>query len=363
MQIGSAQSEDSKVDASSSLEAVNDGLGGEKALRGWWRAKCDPSDGRMPLIDLTRLALAMSVMLSHTVWQIKMWPVPAPVWAVASFLAISGYFVLQSYERSEGWRHFAIKRVLRVMPAFVVALMIVFFSQGWHSVWLALRTYLTLGTAGPPSSNGVLWSLALEEVAYAVLAVLFTLGAYKAKWPIWIAFFVSCCVVYWAHSRTLHTPAIYANINVIPSFFAGNLIYVYREQMAKYWKVAPALTFLTLLHWDMHTAEFKMKNPILGLCLGVGLVWWFTNWRPKLPKLPDFSYSIYIYHLAWVDVITHRGLPFTREVFLVPLAVACIASWYLVESPALGLKKRLGMRSARRAAASVDIRIATPSEA
>jgi len=142
-------------------------------------------------VDYARLALALSVCLYHTQGTYHLWPKGYDVvWAVPAFLAISGYYVLQSYEQSVSWREFIKKRVLRIAPAFAVSLAVVGSAV---NVWPTLISYGSLGLIQPKGwANIPVWSLGAEEVAYALLVILFTLGAYKRVWPIWIGFAVRC---------------------------------------------------------------------------------------------------------------------------------------------------------------------------
>jgi peptidoglycan/LPS O-acetylase OafA/YrhL len=64
--------------------------------------------------------------------------------------------------------------------------------------------------------------------------------------------------------------------------------------------------------------------------MGAGLI---SLRAAKMPRIPDLSYGIYIYH-APLFALLHMPL----WEFFPLLAVFCAASWYLVEKPALRLK-------------------------
>ena len=77
---------------------------------------------RFPAFDWVRLFLAGFVAVLHTLNNFYGRSHTGPHYvgmtiAVPGFLAVSGFCVLQSYERSQGWLHFAWKRVCRIMPA------------------------------------------------------------------------------------------------------------------------------------------------------------------------------------------------------------------------------------------------------
>jgi len=147
----------------------------------------DGSPKRDNFVDYARLGLALSVCLYHTRATYHLWPQGySVVWAVPAFLALSGWYVLHSYEWSATWREFIRKRVVRVVPAFVASLALV---ASMVSVWPTLISYGSLGLIQPKGwTNIPVWSFSVEEVAYGLLAVLFVIGAYRRVWPICIAF-------------------------------------------------------------------------------------------------------------------------------------------------------------------------------
>src|SRR5579862_1792634 len=91
-------------------------------------------------------------------------------WAVPSFLAISGYYVLDSYARSGSWKEFIKRRILRIFPALLVSLALIAAFAGPAESGKTFLYYLSCGLWGS-SYNGVVWSLGAEEVAYLLLAI------------------------------------------------------------------------------------------------------------------------------------------------------------------------------------------------
>lgn len=286
-------------------------------------------------VDYARLGLALSVALSHLPY--GLWPSNGyrPLWAVPAFLSISGFYVLRSYERSDSWRQFIKKRLLRIMPAFTVSLLIVAAAGGAFAVLEVLKCYASLGLApeSPHLMNAASWSLGAEEVAYGILAVLFTLGLYRAKWPIWIAFGLSCILLA-AMPVDSHLRGV---LNIVPAFFAGSLAYIHRDRLkGQEWPLglliplaivgAIWLTWGTRWHW------------IPGVCIGVGVL---AIRGLRLPKLPDLSYGCYIYHLPLFFLLLKvEGNKGSAPLYLGLLALFCAGSWYLIEKPALRLKAR-----------------------
>jgi peptidoglycan/LPS O-acetylase OafA/YrhL len=297
-------------------------------------------------VDWFRLGLALSVVIFHINRWYGPWP---PVhywvdWAVPAFLAISGFYVLRSYEQSANWLEFIWKRVLRIVPAFLVSLALVAVAGGVKAALYVLYFYATLGIPRNPGLNVPVWSLGAEEIAYGVLAILFTLGAYRKVWPIWVAFSISIVVAtFWV--------SISARVSLgclPPCFFAGSLIYLYRDKVRPnpYWGIV--LVGIALLmppfYWLVPTPAYRW---VPGVLMGTGIL---LLREVKMPRIPDLSYGCYVYHMPLVYLVKAPAI----EYFPV-LAGFCALSWYGIEKPALRLKRRGGGKvSAEHAASSAE---------
>jgi len=275
------------------------------------------SVGRDNLVDYARLGLALAVCLRHTS---PYWPLYPVQWAVQAFLAISGFYVLRSYEQSASWREFIKKRVLRVGPAFAISLFLV---ACIGSVPLVLRYYATLGlTSATHVVNGPVWSLGAEELAYVLLAVLFALGAYRRVWPIWLLFGLSCGFMFLGHGSYMRPIAL------LPSFFAGSLVYLYRDRFGS------SVLWIALIPVGFAVSILPvgaLSAFLPGIMLGAAIL---GARRVTMPRIPDLSYGCYIYH---VPLFALLGNPSTW-VFVPALLGVCAISWYLIEKPALRLK-------------------------
>jgi peptidoglycan/LPS O-acetylase OafA/YrhL len=288
------------------------------------------------LIDYARLGLALSVCMVHLALHgyFKRSPAYNPTWAVPGFLCISGFYVLRSYERSASWADFAVRRCLRIFPAFAVSLALSTLLGGWSTIAPTLLFYVTAGNVvSGPVYNGIVWSLGAEEIAYIALALLFTIGAYKAVWPIWLAFALSCVVSTYFCGRS--DQIIMRQAEIVPAFFAGSLFYIYRARVLSPY-VGAALVAIALISsvkicgsGDPHLFSLKWTA---GVELGVGIL---ILRKIKMPKIPDISYSIYIYHIPLLI-----ALKATLPVFFASLTAFCFASWFFIEKPALKLKDR-----------------------
>lgn len=277
---------------------------------------------RYPLFDVFRLLLALEVVRYHAVY-----PSPLLLPAVPAFLALSGFLVLQSFEHSRSWGHFAWKRACRIVPAFLLMLVLVYALFGASDVGRVLAFWATLGQNGDKPVNGPVWSLGWEELYYVLLGCLFTLGAYKRLWLI-VLFAVLASV--FSLAAWNYVPGGFSRwpIPLASAFFIGNAMYLLRDKLASFrWLGVPLLGAGAYVE---ATTQFSALSTLLVapglLLLAVGFG------RSMKWRVPDLSYGCYIYHRP-LSYAFGFGLTFGLA-----LTAICVGSYYLVEKPALAFK-------------------------
>lgn len=310
--------------------------------------------GRNPNFDWLRLFLAASVTYFHAGaysrgvngQDVPWGAIPFPM--VPTFLALSGFLMLDSIARSHGWLDFWRKRALRILPALIAALLLSWLAWGWHvGVLGSLATYFGGGYLFGAQGDGSLWSLLWEEIAYALMAILVALSVYKRPRAIWAALVVSCVV---ALHYNQHEP-IWRLANLAPALFTGNLVRIYRNRIARWdWRIILAATvaITTALKVMGVPPQSWFMVPVgaalaLSLCLTM----------PNLPRLPgDISYGLYVFHDP-IFALVARISPATFGSFVLLgapclVVIACL-SWVIVEHPALRLKKKTTRNAGDRA--------------
>ncbi len=257
---------------------------------------------------------------------------------VSIFFVISGYLVTASYRRDP--KTYLIKRILRIEPGLIaslvvtVALLALVTTAPAAEYWPAAGMYVLRNALLYPATydlpgvfatvpiagvvNGVLWTLRLEFTFYVVLMLI------RAR-PALIYLLAAGCAVVWLYLRfttpdwaaeTL-TRIAYLGARNGFLFFAGAAVCLIR------WKPPLWLGGVSALAFPF-AGPLALPTAVLGLA------------RPgKLPA--DLSYGVYIYAFPiqqWLAMQGRLNLA-TAILSVIPFAVA---SWFLVERPALKLK-------------------------
>jgi len=299
--------------------------------------------GRYPNFDLLRLLLAAEVAFVHA-WAAvdESFNWAGYVMAVPAFLAISGFLVLQSYTETGSWRVFIRKRALRLFPALILAFLLSFLLLGEDVMFNSILTWISGGLFTPNGSTNVpLWSLAWEELAYLMLAVLWLLGAYKRPFWIWVLWFGSIMLVWGTGHLAPHTQIIFF---LAPAFFTGNLMYLYRQSLLNVHPLIPWVAFYVMLQWRFVPDAQLFGGAALLLVQAFAVVWAGMAGARVIPfKFPDISYGMYIFHMPIIQYLYFsKGVDTLNTMLIVGVSMLvpfCLASWYGVEKPALRFKR------------------------
>lgn len=200
--------------------------------------------------------------------------------------------------------------------------------------------------------NVPLWSLKYEILCYAILAMIAGLGIWRRDglfWSFFALLFVTYSVVESGHSRVDEHITIDQVLRFSLCFFLGAAAYRLRHVLRLTAVGALGTIFVLVL-----TRQTAFEEPVSYVGIG-----YLTLCLAALPlgrirgffSRADLSYGLYIY-----------GWPTAQTVFLlVPgigpatLAMASLAitavvatmSWFLIERPALGLKRQVSPILAR----------------
>jgi peptidoglycan/LPS O-acetylase OafA/YrhL len=143
----------------------------------------------------------------------------------------------------------------------------------------------------------------------------------------------------------------YRLIQTPVAFFAGNLVYIFRNQMRQVpWWVPAVIIAASLIAWR-HTGLFDLSSEAGQVDLMERIAFPFVIASAivlaiTLPQIrweiPDLSYGTYIWHgpimmYLLVNVAMAPAVPWIIASSVLTL-VAALLSWYLVEKRALRLK-------------------------
>ena len=290
---------------------------------------------RYPNLDLLRLFLALEVVVFHLRLHYGSGDTVEPLPAVGCFVMLSGLLIPGSFAASRSYGHFAWKRVTRVVPGFVLSILLALALFGGKFLGGTLLYYVTVGTLGL-SVNVPLWSLMLEEILYAFHAASQAFLKIFKPWPVFGVFVLFSALSF------APDPILRYKMGVVACFFAGNLLY-FNDARIKRVPAWFSLLGIGLIYifavcangTDFTFPPMSTAAGVLGICLARNL--------PQIREIPDGSFGVYVYHMPlfqYAQQELHASL--LVQCFLTtPLVLAlAYASWYGVEKQALKLKNR-----------------------
>lgn len=326
---------------------------------------------------LLRLVMALAVVVSHA-FSVTDGRVEQEPWfqttgftlgehAVNGFFAISGFLVTMSFVR-RGWRDYVVARLLRIAPGLIAATLIVALGLGalmttldvsdyfrdprlWRFITGTLTTFKSAAalpgvfeTNPLPFPLGTVWTLKYETLCYLGVLVAGLAGILARPRLALAALLALTLAVILREVLAPHgSKGTETALRLPLIFLAGGVIYLCRE---KVWLSLPLLAvallaLVPLSFTPLYKAALYLVTAwgVLVLALAPALT------RRSVEPPADLSYGVYLY--GWpVQQALHALFPSLGAVALLwpSLAVTIVVaalSWYLVEKPALGLKRRL----------------------
>ena len=320
----------------------------------------EPARAHANNFDALRLGFAVLVVYSHAYAlsghvEPVAWNRTLGTLAVHGFFAVSGYLVTGSFTRSRDLPQFSLRRARRIVPGLVVAMVVA------TLLGRAFAGYTT--NPVPHITNGPVWTLTWEVVAYVAVGLLGLVGVVtRAALPAVVA---ACWLAYLVTIGTTDRFAL-AIAPMLLVFAGGAVLWLHPELLRRGVIVAAALGLLLTVDDDAFAwvagrvtsvvpflygptwTAVDVQTAIYLLCLPVVVVALGHARRPALRLPVDLSYGTYLY--AWpvsqvaVALAVREGRdmsPLTLFVVtLVPTLLAATASWFCVERPVLRLRRR-----------------------
>lgn len=328
--------------------------------------------------DFLRLIAAVLVVYSHS-FALTGHPEPAiggvtlgqlGLWI---FFIISGYFISASWDQYPRFNVFFAKRILRIFPGLIVAILITIFVCGIFYSSLPFIQYITnpstlsylnnillmnpvyalpgvfLKNIYPSAVNGSIWTLYYEFTMYGAVALLGIFGIYKkiSALKIWSVLFALELIMIIFGTQYFNFSIFYLNFSLLITlgllFFTGVVFYKEEKRIKqnRYWGVISFMVFIVL-----STISPNLTNIYASILLGYAI---FSlgreNYMSWISKYGDFSYGIYIYSFPIQQmIVASTKSQSAPRVFLLSIVLSIVIaamSWHLVESKALILKNRI----------------------
>ena len=280
--------------------------------------------------------------------------------AVDMFFVVSGFLIAASLQRNSV-RGYLASRALRILPALVICVGVTTFILGrllsttadyWSQAttwnYFLINASLVISRFQLPGVfathpldvvNGSLWTLPIEAKLYLLLLIAWLLGllAPRRYTPLWALAIVAGYVLAWRYGPLPDHLQKYAECTAF--FMTGSLLWVNRDRIRlSGWIVLALLALFALLRGSPWA-----HLPYFGL-MTYGSIYLASQVRLPMIRHTDLSYGLYLYgwpaqQLAWMLPI---GKSVAGNIIIASsIALACAAlSWFLVERPALRLKRR-----------------------
>lgn len=355
-------------------------------------------DTRDNALNAWRLVLAISVILGHS-FTVTGRPSPTGIvghllgaGGVDGFFAVSGFLITASWLRQPHLREYLTARALRILPGYYVCLIVTAFIiapvgvaiQGGAALKLLFSAapfqYVLMNIAvatlkvdvgGTPTGipypgtwNSSLWTLMFEIACYFVVAGLGVAGLANRRWvsPTILVTAVICAASVPPFKLqaefTLQFAAASARFAIM--FAAGALLYQWRDVIpARWWLVGVSVAVVLLGGTVLPDYRRLGGIPLAYAIIVSGAL--IRNKRLRLRT--DLSYGVYIYAfptqqllvICGVGVLNPNVFSIVATLCTLPLAAL---SWFVIEKPAMSLKRRLKKRWSGPAAAETDPRVA-----
>jgi len=335
------------------------------------------------------LLAALQVLLVHAFnhFGYQAWFVDAIkiVPGVPTFFFTSGFLIFFAYERMQGDKlGFFINRLLRIYPALLVCVLVsvlTVYMTGYFddkhigvvrfAAWIIGQTTLVqfynppfMRDYGVGVLNGALWTISVEMQFYFLVPFLYYLLKNR---PIVLALIFAVCVgVNVAANQFLREPAhwdlMYMKLLMV-SFVPYLHMFLLGFFVASTEKLRIFASKLDLRYLALLAAAYVLSmnligpyavnasnsiNPISLIILAL-IVMQVSKAPLPIParlqrfiEKTDFSYGLYLCHMPIINLLLVSAAfsPATDILILLPSCfLAAVASWYLIERPALSHKR------------------------
>lgn len=285
--------------------------------------------------------------------------------AIDGFFIISGFLIAKSFENSSSIKQYIIKRVRRIIPAYLFVVLICalgfslisaisfenYFinSQFWRYLIanLTFQNYIEPCLPGVFNTNlicavnGALWTIKLEEAFYLLVPVFFWLvNLKKVNFYILVVIVYLASIIFFNYFVSIDAYRIAKQLpGALAFFITGILFYKNFSFVVKHmhYLIIPCLTMFFL---EQYIFKTHLLKP-----LTYGLMVFYIAYNFKFlntfGKFGDFTYGIYIIHFPIIQIFVYFELFYNYNPFIISILVLmlilllAILSWHFIELPFL----------------------------
>jgi peptidoglycan/LPS O-acetylase OafA/YrhL len=292
--------------------------------------------------------------------------------AVKGFFVISGFLVAKSFVNTPSLREYFIKRVKRILPAYIFvvlisALFLSFFSSynfieyfkevsvyqyfGWNLLFLNFMHPCLPGlfeTNLYCVINGSLWTLKVEEGFYIVLPLIFYIIKKTKKPFLILSSLYLLSILYWfVMDFYLNKPLLAKQLPGYLVYFVSGIVlflnfdYVLRNNK-KFFIVAILILYFSIFLDFQIDLFYPAAFGTIVIIAAYGLP--FLN---NFGKYGDFTYGMYIYHFPIIQLFRQYDLFERFNPILMAMLVIFITfsfatfSWFFIEKRFLERYKKV----------------------
>lgn len=349
-------------------------------------------DVRENNINLLRLIAASSVIFSHAYDLLghhdpimTMTGYSGGWVAVSVFFTLSGYLIYNSIYYGKNPKNYMMARCLRIFPALVVMLILSVFALGlffstssYHEFFTSTETWRYLfgnmilydprytlpgvfeNNIVHFAVNGSLWTLRFEFTCYLITLALFLAGVYKQDRN-FILFSIAFMAAYIAYNvigtiKGTMSIVLYDG-STTAKFFRLYFAFFLGMVYARFARLVPLrLVLIPILVGICYLAYGTFFFPIMFMVFLAYITFYFAffkhPWVSYVRDMPDISYGIYIYAFPIQQALIQfypKATPLENSlVTLVLTVIPSTISWFLIEKPALDLKRVFSVRREAR---------------
>ncbi|BDC50569.1 hypothetical protein F183_A28850 [Bryobacterales bacterium F-183] len=346
----------------------------------------NPHPGYIPTLNGWRAIAILMVLVAHGApvaarslglaeSDVSGWSTRAAL-GVDVFFGISGFLICsrliqeRQHTNSIDLRGFYIRRFFRILPPFVVVLVVLWLlTEGGlirvrPAEWLGSLLFYRNYVASLPGGwyTGHFWSLAIEEHFYFLWPLI--LYFRRPRIALSIAFVGIVAIAVW-RTFAYRVPALREPFGDV-SFFARTdirmdallfgcaaalLVARYRTLLERHASAVWTIGIITLYVWCVAKAppfSLSWQGLLIAAAIGstsihpLGFVGAALEWMP-LQQIGKYSYSLYLWQQLFLPPQSDIAFPWlqTMPLALVALTICAVLSYHWVEQPFIRLGQRL----------------------